>query len=173
MTQDPQDGHDGPYTAPVVVPGLTVLPEWIDHNGHMNVGFYGIAFDQAADVLFVDHLGIGGAYVETRKQGSFVLQEQTLFLNELREGEGFSVRFRLLDHDSKRMHVLAEMVRDADGVVCATQEVVSMNVDHGARRAAPYPDWVVARLARMKADHAGLDASPHQGAPIGLRRPAA
>ena len=24
---------------------LTVLPEWIDHNGHMNVAYYVLAFD--------------------------------------------------------------------------------------------------------------------------------
>lgn len=24
---------------------LTVKPEWIDHNGHMNVGYYVLAFD--------------------------------------------------------------------------------------------------------------------------------
>ncbi len=28
---------------------LTVLPEWIDHNGHMNVAYYVLAFD------LVDH----------------------------------------------------------------------------------------------------------------------
>ncbi|MGE4326298.1 MAG: thioesterase family protein [Pseudodonghicola sp.] len=170
MTQGPLQGHDGPYPTPVEVTGLTVQPGWIDLNGHMNVGYYGIAFDEAADVLFVDHLGIGGDYIAAAGQGPFVLQAHTLFLNELRQGEGFSLRFRLVDHDHKRMHFFGEMIRDADGVLCATQEVVSMNVDHGTRRSAPYPDWVVARLARMKADHAGLAPSPHQGVPIGLRR---
>ncbi|MDK3019183.1 thioesterase family protein [Pseudodonghicola flavimaris] len=170
MTGIERTGHDGPYPAPVEVTGLTVLPQWIDLNGHMNVGYYGIAFDEAADVLFIEHLGIGGAYIEAAGQGPFVLQSHTLFLNELREAEAFRVAFRLVDHDHKRMHFFGEMIREADGVLCATQEVVSMNVDHGTRRSAAYPDWIVARLARMKADHAGLPASPHIGAPIGLRR---
>ncbi|MDF1718982.1 MAG: thioesterase family protein [Antarcticimicrobium sp.] len=171
MTQSPIGGHDGPYPAPVVVAGRVVAPEWIDFNGHMNVGYYGIAFDQAADILFEDHLGLGEAHVAQAGQGSFVLQEQTHFLNELREGEGFSVRFRVVDHDSKRLHVFAEMIRDGDDAICATQEVISMNVDHTTRRSAVYPDWALRRLARMKSDHAGLDRPPQLGAPLGLRQP--
>lgn len=170
MQHIPVDGHDGPYPAPLTVAQLTVRPEWIDHNGHMNVGYYGIAFDQAADVLFLDHLGIGVRYIEEMKQGPFVLQAHTMFLNELREGETFSVAFRLLDHDAKRLHFFAEMTRDADGTLCATQEVVSVNVDHASRRSTSYPDWVIARLERMKADHAGLAPSPYLNRPIGLSR---
>ncbi len=30
---------------------VTVKPEWIDWNGHMNVGYYVVAFDQATDTL--------------------------------------------------------------------------------------------------------------------------
>ncbi len=170
MTNLPQSGHDGPYPAPVVVPDRRVERDWIDSNGHMNVGYYGIAFDLASDVFFEDHLGVGWDYVARTGQGSFVLQAHTHFLNELHEGEGFSVRFRLIDHDRKRLHVFAEMVRDADGAICATQETVSMNVDHDTRRATEYPDWAVQRFAQMKSDHAGLEQPRQLGAPIGLRR---
>ena len=33
---------------------MTVLPEWIDHNGHMNVAFYVLAFDVATDTVYED-----------------------------------------------------------------------------------------------------------------------
>jgi acyl-CoA thioester hydrolase len=29
-----------------------VLPEWIDNNGHMNLAYYVVLFDQATDLLF-------------------------------------------------------------------------------------------------------------------------
>jgi len=170
MTHPPKSGHDGPYPAPIVVSDRKVESDWIDFNGHMNVGYYGIAFDLASDVLFEDYLGLGWEYVERAGQGSFVLQAHTHFVNELREGETFSVRFRLIDHDRKRLHFFAEMLRDADGALCATQEVLSMNVDHATRRSAEYPEWAVARFARMKADHAGLEPPAQLGAPIGIRR---
>lgn len=169
MTQPPVHGHDGPYPAPTIVQNQKVDPAWIDFNGHMNVGYYGIAFDLAADVLFDEVLGVGWEYIERCGQGSFVLQAHTHFLNELREGEAFSVRFQLIDHDHKRLHFFAEMVRDADGTVCATQELVSMNVDHATRRSIAFPDWALRRFAQMKADHAGLERPAQLGAPIGLR----
>ena len=44
--------------APLQIHKGTVLPEWIDYNGHMNVAFYMLAFDQATDAFF-DYLGMG------------------------------------------------------------------------------------------------------------------
>ena len=38
---------------PLYLTELCVESEWIDYNGHMNVGYYGVAFDRAAD-LFTD-----------------------------------------------------------------------------------------------------------------------
>jgi len=45
---------------PVVSPLRTVPAEWIDYNGHMNVGYYSLAFDKGVDVL-LDLVGVGVA----------------------------------------------------------------------------------------------------------------
>jgi len=164
-------GHDGPYPAPVPTCRQSVLPEWIDYNGHMNVGYYGLAFDQALDVLFSEHLGVGAEHVRATGQGPYVLQSHQHFLKELRQAEEFTVRFRLIDHDDKRLHLFAEMVSDTSGDICATQEVMVMNVDHQSRRSAAYPDWAVQRFAQMKADHNDLAPSSQLGATLGIRRP--
>src|SRR5690242_2796218 len=37
-----------------------VEPAWIDYNGHMNVGYYVVAFDKGTDGL-LDRLGLGEA----------------------------------------------------------------------------------------------------------------
>ena len=37
-----------------------VLPEWIDHNGHMNLAYYVLAFDLATDEFF-DGFGLNQA----------------------------------------------------------------------------------------------------------------
>jgi acyl-CoA thioester hydrolase len=166
----PPGGHDGPYAAPITVTGRRVLPEWIDYNGHMNVGFYGIAFDKALDVVLDRELGTGEDFVRSNAQGPYVLQSHLHFLSEMREGAGFSVRFRLLDHDARRLHLFAQMVADDSGAVCATQELMVMNVDHHSGRSAPYPDWAQRRFAQMQADHAGLAPAPQIGAGLGIRR---
>ena len=37
--------------APLEIHTDRVRPEWIDHNGHMNVAFYLMAFDEAAGAV--------------------------------------------------------------------------------------------------------------------------
>ncbi|MEP4037581.1 thioesterase family protein [Pseudophaeobacter sp.] len=168
MTTDPIGGHDGPYAAPILVAEQRVLPEWIDYNGHMNVGYYGLAFDRAIDQLFDQQLGNGEAFVRAAEQGLFVLQSSIQFLRELKQGKSFSVRFQLIDHDHKRIHFWAEI--QAEGQICATQEVLAMNVDHASKCATPFPGWLQARLAQMQADHNALARPAQLGAKIGIRR---
>ncbi len=166
----PVSGHDGPYPAPVGIAPQPVLPEWIDYNGHMNVGYYGIVFDKASDELFSHHLGVGEEHVKATGQGPYVLQLHQHFLKEMRLNEVFQVRFRLIDYDAKRLHLFGDMVSMNTGTITATQEVMVMNVDHKTGRSAPYPDWAIQRFARMKADHAGLPGVAQIGAGLGIRR---
>ena len=167
---DPLSGHDGPYDAPIVIRGFEVQPDWIDYNGHMNVGYYGVVFDLALERLMVDHLGLGEPQVKALGQGPYVLQSSMSFLREVQEDEPLFFRFRMLDSDQKRGHYFAQMVSGIDDVVCATQEALFMNVSHTTGRSERYPDWAVARLAGMVADHAGLEPAPQVGQPIGIRR---
>ena len=51
--------------APLDVHRATVLPEWIDWNGHMNVGFYVVAFDKATDTL-CQQFGCGWEYTRDK-----------------------------------------------------------------------------------------------------------
>src|SRR3569832_2413841 len=59
-----------------------VLPEWIDYNGHMNLAYYTVLFDQATDLLF-DELGLGLDYRRDRKLGTFVAETHNLYEREL------------------------------------------------------------------------------------------
>lgn len=166
----PLSGHDGPYDAPVEIGGFSVLPEWVDYNGHLNVGYYGVAFDMALEKLMVDHLGLGEVQVKALGQGPYVLQSHMNFLREVQPDERFCFHFRMLDSDRKRGHYFAQLLSEKDNVVCATQEALFMNVSHITGRSEPYPDWAVARLARMVRDHAGLGTAPQVGQAIGIRR---
>ncbi len=54
--------------APFETTAISVKPEWIDYNGHMNIAFYIMAFDLAFDDLY-KMLGLDPATVE--KTGIF------------------------------------------------------------------------------------------------------
>ena len=46
-----------------------VKPEWIDYNGHLNMGYYLVVFDEVATDKWFDSMGIGIAHKQTRKIG--------------------------------------------------------------------------------------------------------
>jgi acyl-CoA thioester hydrolase len=50
----------------------TVLPEWIDWNGHMNVGYYVVAFDKATDTL-CNQFGCSWEYTRAKIGMTFVI----------------------------------------------------------------------------------------------------
>ncbi len=166
----PFEGHDGPYNAPVDLPEREVPAEWIDYNGHMNVAYYVMAIDQALDKFLEDELGIGETHAARVRQGPYALQSHVHYLDEMLEGERFIVSVRLVDCDTKRMHLFIELL-NADGrTVAATCEQMLMNVDLETRRSTPYPDWAQVRMSAMLAAHSGLKRPTQMGAPIGIRR---
>ena len=79
-----------------------VREEWIDYNGHMNVGYYVVVFDYATDA-WLDFIGLTSAYRERNQITTFTLEEHTLFLRELRAGAPLRFTTRLIGHDAKRI----------------------------------------------------------------------
>ena len=156
--------------APIRTRTRQVPAEWIDYNGHMNVAYYTMAFDQAADEMFDGILGIGEAMARDDRMGPMALQTQIHYLGELVEGESFYCEIQLLDADHKRIHFFMTMFNATTGEPAATYESLGMNVDLEARRSAPYPDWAYARLERLRAAHAGLERPALAGNRLGIRR---
>ena len=121
----------------------TVLRDWIDYNGHMNVAYYTLAFDKALDFFFEDVLDIGPSFVEKHKEGPFALKASYNYFSELLEGESFFVDISILEFDAKRVHVFGEMKKDRSLELSAVFETVLMNMDLSARKVKPYPDRVL------------------------------
>ncbi|MEL6335452.1 MAG: thioesterase family protein [Pseudomonadota bacterium] len=155
--------------APILTSAQTVLPEWIDYNGHMNVAYYTLAFDRALDEVY-DRLGIGPNLIETHGMGPMALQTQIHYLAELLEGERFHAEFILLDADHKRIHAFMTMIAERTGQPCATYETLSMNVDLAARRGADYPAVAAATVARLVERHRAVARPPQAGATLAIRR---
>ena len=130
-------------SSPFRTKNQTVLGEWIDYNGHMNVAYYTLAFDKALDFFFEDVLNIGPSFVEKNKEGPFALKASYNYFSELLESESFFVDMSILDFDSKRVHVFGEMRKDKSLELSAVFETVLMNMDLSARKVKQYPDRVL------------------------------
>src|SRR5271166_6219845 len=132
-----------------------VLPEWIDANGHMNLAYYVVLFDQATDLLF-DALGVGPAYRDATGNSTFTAETHTLYEREVRVGERVRVVPYLLGADAKRLHYFHEMFHAEDGRRGAGADRIAYRSVGASRGAIP---------------DGGVRATSAGGA--GARRPAA
>jgi acyl-CoA thioester hydrolase len=147
-----------------------VLPEWIDYNGHMNLAYYTVLFDQATDLLF-DELGLGLDYRRDRRLGTFVAETHNLYERELLVGARVRVATQIIAIDAKRMHLGHEMFAldgPHAGQRAATQELMFLHVDLEARRVCPFPPDMYARVSTMAAAHAELPYPAWSGRRIAI-----
>lgn len=147
--------------SPLTLHTATVLPAWIDYNGHMNVAYYLLAFDQATDAV-LDRFEIGRHYVETAGRSLFVVDAHLTYQNEVTEGEQLRFASYLLGADGKRLHLFHEMYA-ADGTLAATAEFMMVHVDMSQRRSTPFPQPVAEALAAAVLDHAALPRPDQAG----------
>lgn len=148
-----------------------VRPEWIDYNGHMNVGYFSVVFDIAADA-FLEFLGFTQAFRKRYGSTTFALEQHLNFLREVNDGDALRFEARLLDFDAKRFHFYQEMFRDADERPAASCEALSAHVSTATRRTAPMPEALLARLAAIKQAHAALERPWQIGHVLSVRPPA-
>jgi acyl-CoA thioester hydrolase len=94
--------------APLQIYRDKVRPEWIDHNGHMNVAYYVLGFDYATDAFF-DYLGLGQSYLQRANGSTFAVEMNVSYVREVHEGDPLVFRTWLLGHDHKRLHYYHEM----------------------------------------------------------------
>lgn len=146
-----------------------VLPEWIDYNGHMNVGYYNVAFDKATDGLF-DHLDMGVDYVKRENKSFFTLQTNVHYIGEVHEGANLRYTVQLLGFDRKRVHAYFEMFNADEGFLSATSEQMCAHVDLGTRRTAAMPDDLFARLENLGTAHKVLPWPDRAGQGMAMRR---
>ena len=150
-----------------------VRPDWIDHNEHMNMGYYVVVFDLATDE-FLAWVGLDATHRRDARVTTFCLEAHVTYHREVRAGDPLRFTTRLLGYDAKRIHYFHEMSHAREGYLAATNELMSLHVSETTRRAAPMAPGVLERLARIQKAHDRLPRPPQVGHTLGLAaRPAA
>ena len=144
-----------------------VRSEWIDHNEHMNVGYYLVVFDFATDAFF-DWVGLNAAHREARAITTFCLEAHVTYHREVRAGDPLRFTTQLLAHDEKRIQYFHAMYHGGEGWLAATNELMSLHVSRATRRGAPMAPEILARLAAIQRAHDALPRPPQAGRAIGL-----
>ena len=143
------------FFAPFVSSIMTVEPQWIDYNGHLNMAYYNVLFDRAVDEAY-ELIGVGLDYLKQHKHSTFTAEVHLRYLRELKQGDPVRVTFQLLGYDAKRIHYFEQLFHATEGWVSATSENMTLHVDMTAKKVAPFPDSVMRSLAAMKAAHERL-----------------
>tara|TARA_R110002124_G_scaffold225361_1_gene390718 strand:+ start:439 stop:915 length:477 start_codon:yes stop_codon:yes gene_type:complete len=145
----------------------TVKPEWIDFNGHLNMAYYNVLFDQAVDEVYAA-LGFGPEYQKTGCT-TYVAEFHVCYLRELHAGDQVNVSFYIVDSDEKRFHCYQELFH-ADGWCAATAEGLTLHVDQSGPRVAPMPAGIQDRVQKWRATQPPLPEDARVGRRIGLKK---
>lgn len=155
-------------TAPYRSRLMTVEPQWIDYNGHLNMAYYNVLFDRGADDLFAE-FGITADYPKTRGFSTFSAEFHVCYLRELHEGDAVYVTSQLIDIDEKRFHFYQELYH-ADGWLSATGEGLGLHIDMNGPKVAPMPEDVFSRINALYEAHRQLPRPDRVGRKIGITR---
>ena len=145
-----------------------VKPEWIDENGHMNMGYYLVVFDKATDE-WLDYIGLSLAFKAANGVTTFSVESHVTFQRELRLGDPLRFTTQLFGFDAKRFHYAHEMYHAEEGFLASTNELMSFHVSTKTRRSVPMAPEVQTRLAEIQAAHEKLPIPSYVGRVIGLK----
>ncbi len=152
--------------------GFAVLPAHLDRNGHMNIGYYSVLFDQALDRpwpllgLGYDNIGQDGR----SGHSTFALESHVTYQREVREGDPLDFTFQVVDIDAKRIHYFMTMLHRRERWLAATLESISMCINMTTRRSAAWPDDPAARLQTVYEAHRQRLRPAEVGRTVGIRR---
>lgn len=153
--------------APFVGQTMAIDPGWIDYNGHLNMAYYMVLFDQGSDEVFAA-LGMGPGYAATRKLTTYTAEAHICYLREVHQSMPIQSRLQIIGHDAKRLHTFQELVHADDGWVAATCEMVTLHVDMAGPKVAPMPEEIAANVDAMAMLHAELPMPERAGRKVGI-----
>jgi carnitine 3-dehydrogenase len=161
-------GEPGPDAGTTLHYRASVLPDWVDYNGHMSDFRYSQLFGDATDALY-RKVGIDAAYREAGHM-FYTVETHVRHVGEAKAGDPLVVDTRILSVDEKRLHLFHRLQRGPGGRTLATGEQMQLHVDIRAARAAPVDAGVRARLEELCAAHALLPRPAEAGRHIGQAR---
>jgi acyl-CoA thioester hydrolase len=138
---------------------ITVPDSWTDSNGHMNIRWYLVVFDDAGEDLHA-RVGLTPDFHGQHQTGTMDLEHHTHFVNEIMPGENVAVYARLVARSSKRLHYLMFLVNETKGKLAAIFECMNSFADLKIRKTAPFPPEILAKIDAWLERDAGLDWPP-------------
>ena len=122
---------------PVLLTTKTIIKEWTDYNKHMNLAYYILVFDMGAEKI-LSKFQMGEHSAKTLKRSTMVVETNTTYQKEVKEGDEVDVYLVHLDHDNKRLHYKLEMFDKTKNILSATTEVLALYIDLNNRKVTEF-----------------------------------
>ncbi|MBC7629877.1 thioesterase family protein [Aeromicrobium sp.] len=146
-----------------------VEPEFIDENGHMNIGDY-FRLGSWAMWKNTQAAGVDREYVDELQLTLFTAEQHIRYYSELRLGDRFTVHSRILERSARVVHGMSFIVDQETSSLACTLEATLVHVSTATRRTVDISDEVASALDVMIAESDALGwAAPVCGA-MGVRR---
>lgn len=123
----------------------TIPAAYEDRNGHMNVRWYLVLYDEAGDAMY-PMLGLTDAYFAASGMGGFDLEHHIWYIAEVGIGDTVAIRLRMLARNAKLCHYMMFMVNETRGRVASAFECVHAHADLKTRRTAAFPPQASAAI---------------------------
>ena len=114
-----------------------IVNEWTDYNNHMNLSFYILVFDKAAEKI-LSKFNMGEEAAIKTKRSTMVVETHTTYNNEVKEEDDVDVYLSYCDHDKKRLHYKLEMYEKSKNILSATTEVLALYINLDLRKVAEF-----------------------------------
>lgn len=157
------------YASPIRTSVQIVKPEWCDYNGHMNVAYYTLAFENAAfEVQEITDLG--ERYVNEERRSLFTTKGSYTYLQELSVDSPLYIDYLVLDYAPKLFHILMQMYHADHGFMAAYTEQIMMNVDLDKRRTVPFADDKYQLIENYCKGHSTYERPAGLGEAVGIKK---
>ena len=136
----------------MLLKSFSVKKEWVDYNDHMNMAYYVLIFDQALEVA-LEKFKMGESSAKDLNRSTMVVETNTKYLSEVKQGEKIDVQMTYFDHDKKRLHIKMEMIEKIKKKISATIEWISLYIDLGKRKVTEFEDEKLEIMDRFIKDN--------------------
>ncbi|MEO0496988.1 MAG: acyl-CoA thioesterase [Pseudomonadota bacterium] len=159
---------DQGYLSPV----RKLEPGWIDYNGHLNMAYYLVIFEEGAEA-FWKPLGLGDSYRDRTGHTTYTASVKIDYIAEVAADAMVTTQIVLRDVGPKKFLTWQGLYTN-DGTLRATCETLTLHVDQtgDAPKVAAFAPDMLERLQATLTDHSGFTPPHRAGLPVQMNRPA-
>ena len=130
----------------------SAAPHMIDYNGHLNVGYFAVLFEEAARGL-LSRVDLSADYRRRSNHALFAKESHFVFLREVFPNETLSFYAQILGVTDRALHCMYHMHNDARAEWAARQEILYLHLDLMSQKVVQMPPGQLQRLKELQLRH--------------------